>query len=186
MKAELKFWLGTEQFAAGVGVTDRAARKIFSKASVGKTWRGATLEVRAVHGQGGHGGSHFQVSVGSLPSDTRAQFSGRPLQSEMPLNGLSSPSKNWKEALILTVIAAGPAKSKERGEMITALSLHAEHQSGKRAGQHVAAKTLRGWVAGYEAKGLTGIQRPRRADRGKARTLVSRAWDAGNGGSWGR
>jgi hypothetical protein len=75
------------------------------------------------------------------------------------------------------VHAAGPIGSPARAARVAELAASLRYPSGKRAGQPVAGRTIRAWVAEYEKAGLSAVKRKRRADRGLARVIAWGAWD---------
>jgi hypothetical protein len=79
--------------------------------------------------------------------------------------------------MVRTIREAGPDGSRERGCKIVELARTATYPDGKRAGQPIAVRTLRGWVRTYEGHGLLALSRKQRSDYGQKRVIVWRQWD---------
>jgi hypothetical protein len=167
-------WISADGLAALSGVTLRAAQKVCARALAGQPWRGNRLEVRLVPSRGGASGTAYEVAVSSLPPDLAAKLArAAPPPVPRRLTGAG-----WRLALVQSIQGAGPAGSPERAEQLRAVAARAVYPSGARAGEPIAERTLRGWVAQAEAGGAVRLGGgKRRADRGAARVIAWRAWD---------
>ncbi len=163
-------------FAAAAEISRRAAAKAAARAVTGASWRGSRLEIRLLGGKRSRAGLVYEVSIDSLPSDVRSRIT-LSTQPELPLIAPLAASKNWRMDLVRAVIEAGERGSDARGKRVSDLALSARYGSGKRAGQPIPERTIRSWVASYEARGMIALARSRRADRGKARVIAWRAFD---------
>jgi hypothetical protein len=167
--------VSTSAFAATSGISARAAKKALARALAGKPWNGHRLEVRVVRSRGGRGGAAYEVAVASLPPDLAAKLAAP----EAPRAPAARPARgaDWKVQLVHRVIEAGPAGSEARAVRLREVAARATYPAGKRAGQVVAERTLRKWVATHEARGIVPLLKRARADRGASRVIAWRAWD---------
>ncbi|MEI7610991.1 MAG: helix-turn-helix domain-containing protein, partial [Rhodospirillaceae bacterium] len=81
----------------------------------------------------------------------------------------------WRHEIIRLALAA-PHGSTERSRIVADLASRS-HRTPSGELRRVAASTLYGWIKEYEARGFEGINRRRRADRGRQRVIIKRAWD---------
>lgn len=167
--------VSTSAFAVASGISARAAKKALARALAGKPWNGHRLEVRVVRSRGGRGGAAYEVAVASLPPDLAAKLAAP----EAPRAPTARPAggADWKVQLVHRVIEAGPAGSEARAVRLREVAARATYPAGKRAGQVVAERTLRKWVATHEARGIVPLLKRARADRGASRVIAWRAWD---------
>jgi len=148
------------------------------------------LDVIAVKGRGGRGGVCYQVRAGSIPGGGGGQVTPpEPVPAPAPAatagevipKDLRAPAPAtlpaWKVRAIQRVRQAGEPGSPERARALEAVAADTLHPDGKRRGKRVAPGTLRKWVQTYEAGGATALARKDRADRGRRRVVISRAWD---------
>ncbi|MQX38557.1 Mu transposase C-terminal domain-containing protein, partial [Roseospira navarrensis] len=148
------------------------------------------LDVIAVKGRGGRGGVCYQVRARSIPGGGGDQVTPpEPLPAPAPAatagevipKDLRAPAPAtlpaWKVRAIQRVRQAGEPGSPERARALEAVAADTLHPDGKRRGKRVAPGTLRKWVQTYEAGGATALARKDRADRGRRRVVISRAWD---------
>ncbi|MEM6728927.1 MAG: hypothetical protein AAF618_10535, partial [Pseudomonadota bacterium] len=81
----------------------------------------------------------------------------------------------WKHDVIRPALAL-PKGSTERSTLLLSLSkVERRFPDGKR--KAVTKAALYNWIRAYEAEGLSGLIRKRRADNGGARQKITRAWD---------
>lgn len=169
-------FLTAEAFSALCGVSIRAAQKAFGRAVAGKPWNGHALQVRAIPTRGGAAGVRYEVAVASLPAELAARIA-KPDASPGPASRRATGS-DWRLPLVKSICEAGKLGTDPRAAEFRAVMARAIYPSGKRAGQPVAERTLRAWIATYEARGaLPLIVRQKRADRGASRVLAWREWD---------
>ena len=199
-------FITSRQFSGLTGLKKRAAVQALAGCHEGKAWREHALIVVTQRGRGGCAGRSYLVRVDSLPPDLRqraeAMF-GIPPDITAPAAALPAPATGTALAapdvapLALPVIAAGavaatrrwewvmaiirpalalPEGSRERAEMIRRLTQqNLPMPSGDT--QQFSKTTLYRWIAEYEKKGLGGLERKGRSDRGRTRVLISRLWD---------
>lgn len=172
-------WAPIECVAQIAEISNRKARNAASRAfREGTTWRGATLTVRTVRGRGGRSGLRYEVLVSSLPFDLQERFNAAQRLAATPLEPVaaSSAEREWWH-LLLRPALVHPKRSQERGAAITAiLSRPLTDWTGKEIAP--SRRTLERQMAAYEQHGLMGLARHHRQDKGQARVLISRAWDA--------
>lgn len=172
---DIGHWAPLARFADASGIGPRAAQKALARALAGKPWNGHRLEVRIVRSRGGRGGAAYEVAVASLPPDLAAKLAAP----EAPRAPTARPARgaDWKVQLVHRVIEAGPPGSEARALRLREVAARATYPAGKRAGQVVAERTLRKWVATHEARGIVPLLKRQRADRGASRVIAWRAWD---------
>lgn len=201
-------YISCDEFSLVCGLKYRASAYALSRALNGKTWRGHSLTVVAQHGRGGSSGLSYLVRLDSLPLDLRnraeamfgaasddappvpalpapatgtalAVATGAPLAFPLGSAGAAATARRWEWVMeIIRPALALPKGSRERAETIAELARHAFlTPNGDR--RQFSVSTLRDWITRYEAKGLGGLERQGRADRGKARVMISRTWDTG-------
>ena len=142
------------------------------------TWRGTTLTVRTVRGRGGRSGLRYEVLVSSLPPELQERFNAAQRLDEEPPAPVaaSSAEREWWYRVLRNALAC-PAGSRERGAAIAAiLGRPLTNWTGKPISP--SRRTLERQIAAYERHGLMGLARHHRLDKGKARVVISRAWDA--------
>jgi len=82
----------------------------------------------------------------------------------------------WRLALIQPIRRGSEPCSAERGAMIQAVAGQ-EHTDWTGRRITVSERSLREWIARYEVKGLAGLGRRCREDRGRRRVALGRDWD---------
>ncbi|WP_152912352.1 helix-turn-helix domain-containing protein [Candidatus Rhodobacter oscarellae] len=190
----LEKWLSGGDLAALAGIADRVARKAIAS----RRWRGADLLVQEVQiGRGGAGGKALQVHVDSLPADLRESWyisHGITLHEKpdtetgktvlVPEQTYQNDARfeadlalaRWRQEVIRPILILEKG-SPARAELIEQLAQTPRlFPNGKR--KAVTKQTLYNWVKAFEAEGLNGLIRKRRADSGAKRQKVTRAWDA--------
>ncbi|SDG17997.1 hypothetical protein SAMN04489759_10589 [Sulfitobacter delicatus] len=190
----LEKWLTADALADLAGVSDRMARK----AMMSRRWRGADLLVQEVQiGRGGAGGKALQVHVDSLPSDLRESWyigHGITLHEKpdtetgktvlVPEQTYQNDARfeadlalaRWRQEVIRPILILEKG-SPARAELIEELAQTPRlFPNGKR--KTLTKRSLYNWVRDFEAEGLNGLIRKRRADTGAKRQKVTRAWDA--------
>ncbi|GGA82415.1 hypothetical protein GCM10011491_07280 [Brucella endophytica] len=173
-------WISTVEFAELAGIHRRVANRICRQISEEKTqvWRGASLEVRTIDGQGGKSGIQYQVKVSSLPMLLQDR-----------LNALQSSPED------VLSIRFGEQAQRERNwkyDVIRPILEHPKHSAGREAeinrlkntqkldwnGKHrlLTKSTLYRWVQEFEASGgsVHVLARGVRVDKGKRRVWVSK------------
>ena len=188
------FWLSATDVASLSGVAVRVAQKALKS----RRWRGADLVVRPVEiGRGGAGGKALQVHVDSLPGDLREAWyleRGIVLHAKpdvatggtrlVPEQAHRTDARfeadlalaRWRQEVIRPALAFEKG-SPERAAVIEDLTREPRlFPNGKR--KRISKQTLYKWLRDYEAFGLNGLVRKRRADSGVRRQTVTRAWDA--------
>lgn len=174
-------FLNATQFAELAGVGERRARKALARGLEGKTWHGQSLVVRKIGSQGGSSGLRYEVLLDSLPTDMQAKWrQARGVSTDESAN--APPSKvsahsdwSWRLQIIRPALAH-PAGSTGRTAAIRAI-VAAEHVDSDGCLRRFSENTIREWLRRYEARGISGLNRKGRTDRGKARTAISREWD---------
>lgn len=172
-------WIGTDALASLAGISPQKARSALHRSLIGHTWRGAVLVVRTVPGRGGRSGLRYEVRVDSLPLDL--QLRHRQLTAaELDPSVLRSDeaASEWRTWWAVTL---GPAlahrrRSQERASEIAALAGHM-HFTPDGLSRLYDERTLRRWLARFEAGGAAGLHKRARRDRGRRRIIISARWD---------
>lgn len=82
----------------------------------------------------------------------------------------------WRRTLVQPIRHGSVPGSANRAAMIRAVAAR-EHTDWTGRRVTVSERSLRGWIARYEADGMAGLGRRCRDDRGRQRVALSRAWD---------
>ncbi len=172
-------WLPSDQFAELAGISSRKARSALAHALAGtRNWHGANLAVRTVHGRGGRSGRQYEVRFDSLPLDLQLRFKDR--YGEAPQQLSHGPKAQEERDFWYNVIAPAlpHAKgSKERGQAIREAAAQERWRPGRKPFR-VSERSIQRKLDDYEAHGLAGLGRARRADAGERTAIIARRWDA--------
>lgn len=176
-------WLEVKSFAALAGIGPRRARRALARCHIGNAWRGHCLSVTAEHGRGGRSGLSYRVSLQSLPDDLQAKWRERHPEITTTETAGEAADSAASPALSVAPADTGPEWLR-RLELIRPALAH-EPRSPERVAEidmaarthGMAGRTLRRWIAGYEARGIAGLTDRERANKGGRLVLVSRAWD---------
>lgn len=178
-------YLGPERFAAAMGIGLRAAQMAFRNAANGRPWKGHHLPVMALDGHGvGAGGKVWALAVDRCPAALKAKLGVVEGPFEAPLqgalNGAVEPWQ-WEEQAdrlrIIEPVLDLPKRSAERGAAFRQIAMELHVIRG--VPTKLAENTIRDWVRLHELQGPAGLIHALRGDKGKARVLFSREWDAG-------
>ncbi len=157
---------------------ERTVREGVKHCHAKHAWRGMMLNVIAVSGNGGRSGLQYRIEFDSLPPALQQKWLDIHGDIEpVATKPLSTDSTNWdwRLAIIQPALQTAP-RSTERAQVIRDLAAEL-HRDGRGRERRFGASTLRGWLEAYEARGVNGLARKNRADKGKGRTLISRKWD---------
>ncbi len=178
-------YLSPEKFAASLGIGPRAAQLAFQNAAKGKSYKGFQLPVVSVSGKrGGAGGKVWALAVDRCPAELKAKlgvFEG-PFKApfEGTLNG-AVEAWQWEEQAdrlrIIAPVLDLEKRSTERASTFRAIAAEAHMIRG--VPTRLAETTIRDWVRLHELHGPAGLIPALRGDKGKARVLFTREWDAG-------
>lgn len=179
-------WLSADDFASLAEISDRKARLALARAVEGKTWRRQSLTVRVVRGSGGKAGEVYEVLATSLPADLVQAWIHRNTEHPMPAAPVARTVDPDPSELALDPLwAERSAKARRRHAIIEPLLQYPRGTPGRGtvarelAKQHgVGVSALYEWVRGFEKDGWRGLVPCQRADKGRPRTLITRAWDA--------
>lgn len=171
--------VSASQFADSCQITVQAARKALHRAAQGMTWRGHNLPVVELKGQcGGNSGKVWALRLDVAPPAIRDMFDVPATVVEQPLKRPFKPAINTvgyetqaERLALLTPILETAPRSPERDAAYSA----AAAKSGK------TKKTLMNWMAAWHKSGPAILMPSERADKGRKRVLLSRAWDSGVG-----
>jgi len=179
--------VGVDQFAMVMGISDRAARKVYANAALGKPWRGQVLPVVALPGnRGGKAGTVWGLALDHCPPALRDRLDALlPVVQSPVQTHLKGHVEDWQfeeqkaRLRIIQPILEAPRGTAERAERfrIVAATLQAIRSQIVR----VPESTLRDWVNAFEERGLIGLLPEQRGDRGQSRVIVTREWDAAVG-----
>ena len=172
-------YVGVSDLSEIAGVSRQAIEKAIASSLKCplSAWRGASLMVRTVHGRGGRSGLQYQVLVDSLPIDLQRRVEEAFKQaSSRPAHGAKAQAeRDWWFGLIQPALAH-EKHSRERGDTLKALAGR-KHMAPDGTWRAVSERTLQRVLAAYEAHGLAGLGRRKRADAGASAVILSRAWD---------
>lgn len=159
-------WVTARQIAKASGIPERTIRYGLRLASQGEPWRDCKVSVKVVCSNRGRGGVSYLAEASSLPPSIASSLTQLTVHSLQP-NQASTELDTNRVEMVRAVMEAGPPKSPGRTQAIRELSA--------RVGVH--SETLRKWVARLESQGYIGLAKKARADRGKRRVQVNRAFD---------
>lgn len=177
--------ISPDAFSRTFKISPQAARLAFKNATAGRLWRGHHLPVVAIPGQrGGNGGTVWGLSVAHCDPELQAMLqsaTSEPAETsfETSVNGpiegwqIEEQQARWRIIQPLLVARKGTTA---RGDLIReATARHQDYPGGSRLFSYGA---IRDWIALFEQKGLAGLLPSPRMDRGVARVLMTRLWDA--------
>lgn len=189
--SNLPEWIGTDEFARLVGITERGARLALVKCLSGGQWKGVNLSVRVVDGIGGRGGKSYQLHIHSLPENLRSIWYKQNQSVLKPLKVdpivLSAPDTmharvaaetaewQWKLSII------GPAlkftkRSAGRGAVLEDIA-NKTHIRPDGKVITLSLSTLRSWIKRLEdTQDETSLVRKRRVKQLR-RGVINRKWD---------
>ena len=170
-------WLGAPDLGELAGISRQKAHQALANAFRGETWRGAQLVVRTTRGRGGRSGLQFEVRVDSVPLDLQLRFKDR--FGEAPPQLSYGPKAQEERDFwhhVVSPALAHPKGSRERGQAIREAAAQERWRPGRKPFR-VSERSIQRKLDDYEAHGLAGLSRAKRADAGDAMTIVTRRWD---------
>lgn len=170
-------WLNSASFSRVGMISERKARLALARAVSGATWRGTSLAVRTIRGRGGRAGLQYEVRLDSLPHDLQLRF--KDAYGEAPSQLSHGPKAQEEREFWYHVIApalAQPKGSRERGQAIREAAAQERWRPGRKPFR-VSERSIQRKLDDYEAHGLAGLGRAKRADAGDPITIISRRWD---------
>jgi hypothetical protein len=173
----LRQWIDLETLGEVAGVSPQRLRFVIHQGQGNAIhWRSSVLIVRHIHGRGGRSGRRYEVRLDSLPAELQLRFNALFSPSSLPLFGPSAgQERDWIYGLISPALKH-ENHSRERGSAIAEIAAQSHmHPNGKR--QTLSARSIQRYIAAFEAQGLAGLGRRKRADAGEAAVILSRAWD---------
>ncbi|MFV0410926.1 MAG: hypothetical protein ACK5LJ_14885 [Paracoccus sp. (in: a-proteobacteria)] len=172
--------LSSSDFARMRGISDRVARKAFAQ----RRYCGHQLPiVETVSARGGNGGRVLRLNVNAaspslleligvtetaLSMHVESRIQTRPDDRHVTV-------ASDRQRIIAPILTTKRGTS-ERAQIFREIAAQPAHQIGGKL-QSVAERTLRDWVTAAESSGPASLSPKLRADRGKARTLITRDWD---------
>lgn len=165
--------------AATVGVSRQAIEKAIARVQKDPmaTWHGVRPIFRTVHGRGGRSGRQYEVRLDSTPLAFQLRFKDR--YGEAPPQLSHGPKAQEERDFRHHVIAPALPHAKgsmERGAAIRDIAGRDHRRSGRKPCR-LSERTIQRWLDDYEAHGLAGLGRAKRADAGDPMTIISRRWD---------
>lgn len=107
-------WLDASRFSALTNLSERAARKILSRAVDGSPWKGLKLNVRREIGRGGRGGLRYAVEAASLPADLQWKLNPTDCASTCLPNAWSHEERETRHAAFARLPTSMQAEAKHR------------------------------------------------------------------------
>jgi len=185
VSAKTQMLLSSSEFATVLGMSDRAARKAF----LSGTWCGLALPVVQVPAQrGGASGKVWALAVDRCPAELKTKLGAveGPVKApvEAPVQrALKAEVAPWQwdeqadRLRIIAPILDTPKRSAERAEAYRTVAAQVHLFRGIPC--RFSEKALRDWVLRHETQGPAALVTAPRSDRGVARVLITREWDAG-------
>lgn len=178
-------YLAPENFAETMGIGVRAAQIAFRNAAEGKPWKGYNLPVIALPGnRGGAGGKVWALAVDRCEPALKAKLGAVEGPFEAPVQrAFKGEVAAWQldeqadRLRIIGPILDTPKRTAERAAAFRAVAAQVHLVRG--IPTRISEKTLRDWVTRHEAQGTVGLVPVTRSDKGAARVLITREWDAG-------
>lgn len=181
-------WINANEFSLLAGITERNGRVALSKSA----WRGHTLTVRSVNGQGGKSGESYEVYAPSLPQALYNKWLSIQVaqpQPEAPSVMMTVPviqydptaAKRGEKALwILGLIRPILGFNKNSPERAAAIAdvLARTHTRPNGKAVRISKSQLYEWIKRYETELVNGLKPRQRGDIGTRRVLITRDWDA--------
>lgn len=148
-------WLTTSEFAQINGLKLRTAQHALARCHDGHEWRGQPLEVRRVESRGGSGGFSYEVLFDTAAAE------------HSPPRKIQNTDEAQRRLALIRPALKHPKNSRARGKAVRRIA----KETGK------SQSTVASWIGSYEARGIAGLARKQRKDKGGRRTLISREWD---------
>ncbi|WP_057462602.1 hypothetical protein [Pseudovibrio sp. POLY-S9] len=171
------------EFAKLANISDRKAREALSKCYSGNLWRENRLAVSMVTGSKGQGGKQYLVEVSSLPTELQERF--HELRKRNAVSAYSPPEgqaaskeHEWKVSMIRPILEHTKGSAGRANEFDRLSGQHVVDWQGRR--KTLKKSTLQLWVRTFEDSGqlYLSLASKTRADKGKPRVIISRAWDS--------
>ncbi len=170
-------YLSLRQFAGLAGISRQAAWK----ACQHQIWRGKALIIEALEGQrGGRSGVTYRVKISSLPVELQERLkrtsNATQIKLPAPAPGQGSEEMLWWLHHLKPVLAM-PEDTPERAEAIDALVGTVVLDWQNRQKRLTRSTIYRKLQELDSPTGMVALKRGGRADKGRARVLISREWD---------
>jgi len=171
-------WITVREFAAVASISRHVASRLLAKIERGEKlyWRGFALQVRCVGGPG-FSGKNYIVKVSSLPPYNQERLKaslGLVEGRSLPVIGSDAAHERAWWLHILGPALEHPKGSAERKAALdTIAAVNHLDWHGRRI--RISLRTLQRKLARMDGDG--NAARSGRADRGKKRVFISRAWD---------
>ena len=175
-------WMGATELADLAGASARAIQKAIHQIQTGHTslWRGAELDVRVRHGQGGRSGIQYEVRVSSLPYQLQQRFNDHLKALEISIKATGDKAqaeRNWRLNTIYPALKHARG-SNERAAAVKAIAAD-RHIDLHGKAKKLSVRALYEWIKDYERTGtIAALSRTKRVDAGVRRCLISKVWDA--------
>lgn len=172
-----------QDFASSRGICQRVARRAFARSSC----QGETLPlIEQFDHRGGAGGKVWGLAIDAASPTLRLMLGlpATPVQTPVKPRLKARPADYHFRVMsdkqrILEPILCHPRGSSERARAFEVVAGQ-QHRMGD-VWASFSIKTLREWVLGFEKMGASALVPAERSDKGKARVLITRAWDDGCG-----
>lgn len=173
-------WLATREFAERYSLSRQRASNLLAEFAGGrqKPWNGFLPLVREVSSKGGRGGKTYEVAAASLPPLDESEENLPvvvPAALPAPLPNSRLTEWEWKAELLRPALEA-ETPDQRRAAIRAVASVPQTDWRGVR--RQVGEGTLYRWLQRYREGGLGELLRQPRADRGRSKVIVSRAYDS--------
>ena len=171
--------LASTELASLAGIGRRNAAMALKSALEGHPWRGHYLDVHVAHGRGGASGKTYLVALPSLPHDLQKRYHEARLAANPDYRRRVDAKTAFRCRFVRRVrdlILDGEKPEEAIGQVCADPDYR--YPCGKKAGKRVGYETARAWMRRWRGDGYGGMGRQERNDKGKAKVLVSRPWDA--------
>lgn len=168
--------LTTAEFAQLAGISERMARKAIAGAMADKPWRGVLLVVKPVAGRGGLSGQSYLVDSASLPLDLQQRLKESMRPAPLPLPALTEQrgaERDWWLRILAPLLSLPDGI--ERRAAVDALADRHDLTDWHGRPIELTTRTIYRRLQEYREKGVLAFAPRARADKGKAKVIISLA-----------
>jgi len=175
-------YITSRQLAVIAGVSEQAIQKVCKRAVECDTycWRGSHLEIRMIYGRGGKSGISYQIRTSSLPEELSRNLGSLVPEGSQSFLSSGTDHRNIEVAwwlFHLKPILETKKGSNGRRKAIEEFASR-EYLDWRGRPFRVSRSVLYSRIRRYEDhQTIHALSRTKRADAGRARFEISRAWD---------